>query len=158
MKKKGIGEILSRFHHIGVLVKNIDEAIDYYQAMGIGPFESMGLVAADRKVYGRPVTDTTNVAKATTKGPIMVELVQPVSGESIQKEWLESKGEGINHICFAVDDIEEATSIMAEEGFKAISSARFVGGGAMAYFDTDKVGGVQIELPEVQLHISEEPI
>ena len=57
-----------------------------------------------------------------------------------------------------MDDIEEATSIMAEEGFKAISSARFVGGGAMAYFDTDKVGGVQIELLEVQPHISEEPI
>ncbi|MDP6064080.1 MAG: VOC family protein [SAR202 cluster bacterium] len=158
MKEKGIGEILSRLHHVGVLVKNMDEAIDYYQAMGIGPFEPMGLVATGRKLYGRTVTDTTNVAKVTMKGPITIELVQPVSGESVQKEWLESKGEGINHICFAVDDIEEATSIMTKEGFKVISSADFAGGGGMAYFDTDKVGGFQIELLEVPTHISEEPI
>jgi len=153
MRKKGIGEILSRFHHVGVLVKNMEEAIDHYQAMGFGPFDSMGfsgrpVTVTDRTLHGMPATDIVNVAKKTTLGPVLLELVQPVAGKSVQKEWLESKGEGINHICFAVDDIEEATSIMTEEGFKVITSGKFEGGGGMAYFDTDKVGGVQFELLE----------
>ena len=38
--------------------------------------------------------------------------------------------------------------IMREAGFRVISSADTVGGGGYAYFDTDKVGGVQIELFE----------
>ena len=53
-----------------------------------------------------------------------------------------------NHICFRVDDIEEATSIMADEGFEPVSSCKFKGGGGMSYFDTDKVGGVLTELVE----------
>jgi catechol 2,3-dioxygenase-like lactoylglutathione lyase family enzyme len=46
---------------------------------------------------------------------------------------LESHGEGINHIAFIVDDIEEATSIMVEAGFKVISSSKNEGGGGMAF-------------------------
>jgi hypothetical protein len=53
-----------------------------------------------------------------------------------------------NHICFRVDDIEEATSIMADEGFEPVSSCKFKGGGGMSYLDTDKVGGVLTELVE----------
>jgi len=157
MKKKRIGELLSRFHHVGVLVKNLDEAVEYYEALGIGPFEPSNLVHTDRRVYGKPVTDVKNIAKAARMGPIGIELVQPVSGESPQKKFLESRGEGINHIAFIVDDIEEATSIMVEAGFKVISSSKNEGGGGMAYFDTDKVGGVQIELEELPPHLHKDP-
>ena len=111
MSIKGIKEILSRFHHVGVLVRDLDEAVDYYKGMGFGPFNSMGVRPFDRKLYGKPVTDTVYSALGANMGSVMVELVQPVSGESIQKDWLEGKGEGINHICFEVDDIEEAISI-----------------------------------------------
>ena len=89
-------------------------------------------------------------------GPIGLELVQPVSGESIQKEYLERHGEGINHIAFVVDDIEEATSMMVEARFKVISCSKNEGGGGMAYFDTDRVGGVQIELEEIPPHLSDD--
>ena len=90
-------------------------------------------------------------------GPIGIELVQPVSGESVQKEWLERRGEGVNHICFIVDDIDEATAMMVEEGFEVTSSSNNEGGGGMAYFDTDKVGGIAIELEELPPHLNEDP-
>lgn len=157
MKKKTIGELLSRFHHIGVVVRNIDKAVEYYQALGIGPFEPSNLVHIDRRIYGKPVTDVKLIAKGITLGPIGFELVQPVSGETPQKEFLESRGEGINHIAFIVDDIEEAISIMVEAGFKVVSSAKNEGGGGVAFFDTDKVGGVQIELEELPPHLNEDP-
>lgn len=149
MKKKRIGELLSRFHHVGVVVKNMDEAVEYYQALGIGPFESLNLVQIDRRVYGKPAPDVKVIAKGAQMGPIGFELVQPVSGKSVQKEFLESRGEGINHIAFLVDDIEEAISIMVEAGYKVVSHAKNAGGGGIAYFDTDKVGGVIIALHEL---------
>ena len=157
MNKKGIGELLSRFHHVGVVVKNVDESAKYYQGLGIGPFEPSNLVHIDRKIYGKPAPDVKFAAKGTRLGPIGFELVQPVSGETPQKKLLESRGEGINHKAFVVDDIEEAMSIMAEAGFKAISSAKNKGGGGMAFFDTDKTGGVQIELEELPPHLNEDP-
>jgi len=157
MKKKRIGELLSRFHHVGLVVKNLDEAVEYYEALGIGPFWPSNLVHIDRKVYGKPVTDVKNIVKATKMGSIGIELVQPVSGESPQRKFLESRGEGINHIAFIVDDIEEATSMMVEAGFNVISSSKNEGGGGMAFFDTDKVGGVQIELEELPPHLHKDP-
>ena len=157
MKKKTIGELLSRFHHIGVVVRNIDKAVEYYQALGIGPFEPSNLVHIDRRIYGTPVTDVKFAAKGIALGSIGFELVQPVSGETPQKEFLESRGEGINHIAFIVDDIKEAISIMVEAGFKVVSSAKNEGGGGVAFFDTDKIGGVQIELEELPPHLNEDP-
>ena len=150
MKKKRIGELLSKLHHMAVIVKNMDEAIEYYQALGIGPFEPVKIVHTDRMLYGKPAPpDIKNIARGAPMGPIWLELIQPVSGKYIHKEFLESRGEGINHISFLVDDIEEAISIMAEAGFKAIVYQKNVGGGGMAFFDTDKVGGVIIELQEL---------
>ena len=157
MKKKTLRELLSKFHHVGVVVKNIDEAVEYFQGLGIGPFEPSNLVHIDRKMYGKPVpADVKNIIKATKMGPIGIELIQPVSGESPHKRFLESRGEGINHLAFVVDDIEEAISIMLEAGFKLLSSSKNQGGGGMAYFDTDKVGGVQIELEEIPPHLSDD--
>ena len=136
-----------KFHHVGVLVADLDEAIKYYQSLGIGPFVSVkGSTIVDRMVYGKPAPDVKNRASLGQLGPIKIDLTQPVSGKSIQREFLEKHGEGINHIAFQVDDLEKETAKLVERGFKVVSSAKFVGGGGFAYFDTDKVGGVQIEL------------
>jgi methylmalonyl-CoA epimerase len=157
MTKKTIGELLSRFHHISVIVKDLDRAVEYYEALGMGPFEPSNMVHIDRKLYGKPTpSDIKNVVKATNLGPIGIELLQPVSGESPQKKFLESHGEGIHHIAFIVDDIKEATAIMTEAGFEVVSSSNNQGGGGMAFFDADKVGGVQIELEELPPHLQED--
>jgi len=150
MRKKRIGELLSKLHHVAVIVKNLDEAVEHYQALGIGPFEPVKVVHTDRMLYDKPAPpDIKNIAKGGQMGPIWLELIQPVSGKYVHKEFLESRGEGINHIAFLVDDIEEATSIMAESGFKVVVSMKNEGGGGVAFFDTDKVGGFMIELEEL---------
>jgi len=156
MKKNRIGELLSKLHHLAVIVKDLDEAVEYYQALGIGPFEPVKVVHTDRMLYGKPAPpDIKNIAKGGRMGPIWLELIQPVSGKYIHKEFLDGRGEGINHICFLVDDIEEAMSIMAEAGFKVIVYQKNEGGGGMAFFDTDKVGGVVIELEELPPGVDE---
>ena len=39
-------------------------------------------------------------------GDLQIELIQPLAGESPHKEFLETRGEGIQHIACAVDNVD----------------------------------------------------
>jgi 4-hydroxyphenylpyruvate dioxygenase-like putative hemolysin len=99
----------------------------------------------DRVVHGRPAPDVKNRISTTQMGAVELVLVQPLSGESIQKEFLEKRGEGINQIGFFVDDLAAETAKLVGKGFRAVSSSRTTSGGAFAYFDTDGVGAIIFE-------------
>ena len=64
------------------------------------------------------------------------------------KEFLEKRGEGIHHIGFFVDGFDRETAKMAEKGFKITQSGE-TPEVRWAYFDTDAVGGVVIELMQM---------
>ena len=156
MKKKGLEDIMSKFHHMGIVVKNADKSADFFESLGIGPFKPSKLVHYDRKVYGKATDKVKIKANVTTLGPIGFEVVEPVAGNSIQKDWLDSHGESINHLCFIVDDIEEASTIMVEAGFKEISSGKNEGGGGMAYFIHEKLPNFQFEFDELPKHLNKD--
>ena len=136
-----------KFTHIGVVVRDLDQAIEYFQSLlGIGPFTpnaSEGVT--DRKVHGKPAKIKLRGAGADL-GSIKLEVLQPVEGNSVQKEFLDSKGEGINHIGFTVDNLEEEVKKLEERGFRAVSTGKIPPNGGFAYMATEKVGGVMIEL------------
>ena len=148
MGKSGTEKSLfSKVDQVGVLVRDLDKAVEYYEALGIGPFHPpKKAIPINRKVYGKPAPDVKNRGIMAEIGEIEFELVQPVSGESIQRKFLETRGEGINHLGFFVNDVEKETARLIEKGFKVISSWRYAGGGGGAYFNTDRVGGVIFEL------------
>jgi len=135
---------------IGVIVRDLDKAIAYYEALGIGPFLPTNGIVTDRKIYGKPAPDVKNKTVATHIGTIEFELGQPISGESPQRKFLESKGDGISHLGFHVDDIDKETAKLAQRGFKVISGGKYTetDKGGFAFFDTDEIGGIQIELTQ----------
>jgi len=136
----------SRSYQVGVVVRNMDKAIKFYESLGIGPFvEGPSAIALDRKVYGKPA-DVKVKGAITQMGRIEFELFEPIEGESIQKEFLDTKGEGVVHIGSYVDDIDREVAKLAEKGFKVISSGGVPDGGKFAYIDTREVGGVILEL------------
>ncbi len=134
---------------MGVIVRDMDKAIEHYSSLGIGPFESLKkLLPIEKKGLGKPI-DPDNFrlkVRVTQMGPVQLELIQPVAGESLWKEFLETKGEGINHLGFFVDDLDKEVAKLVEKGFKVIHGEKFLGGGGYAYLDTGKVGGVLLEL------------
>ncbi len=139
--------LFSQIDQIGIVVKDIEKAMQYYSSFfGIGPFRPLNVTSVDRKVYGKRVNNIKNLARVARLGILQFELVQPVSGESVQKEFLESRGEGINHLGFFVNDLDGEVANLTAKGFKVISSGKFTGGGGFAYFDTNQVGGVFFEL------------
>ena len=146
-----------KFHHVAVVVEDMDKAVEYYQSLGIGTFQPEFMLDSstftDYKVYGKtPDTIDKTRMRFVQIGPsFKLELVQPLEGEPIYKEFLKSKGEGVHHIAYAVDDLEGEAAKLAKKGIPAITRVHRSSPGAgfaygWAYFDTRKVGNVIIEL------------
>ncbi|MGB4137947.1 MAG: VOC family protein, partial [Microbacterium sp.] len=130
----------NRVYQIGVVVEDIDRAVEHYRRAGIGPFlEGPSEAASDRRVYGAP-TDAVVRGACVQLGEIEFELLQPVSGDSIQAEALRDRGEHALHMCAYTDDLDADIAEMAEAGFPVVSEGTLADGGRFAYFDTRAVG------------------
>ncbi|MFC1992203.1 VOC family protein [Chloroflexota bacterium] len=142
---------LNDIDQIGIVVKDIDDAMKHYESLGFGPFERYQPVYKSRELYGKPLSpDVVTIKIAMGQiGPIQIELMQPVAEGTHWMEFLKTHGEGINHLGFFVDDVEKAEAEMLEKGYKIVYRSRFTrpdgGFGGASYFDTDKIGGVLIE-------------
>lgn len=134
-------------YQVGVVVEDLDRAIRFYETLGVGPFiEGPSAHALDRRIRGRPEPEAEVAGRTARLGNIELELLQPISGVSIQKEFLETRGEGVIHICAHTDHLDSDIRWMQERGFKVISSAHLADGGKFSYFDTQDVGGIILEL------------
>jgi len=126
-------------HHIGVIVNDMDRAVEYYK--------SMGIVTVGREL---PAVQTRQGAKVKARwarmGPLLLELFQPIEGEDIQLEFLREHGEGIAHIGFTVADIEAEVNNLVGNGVKLLFQIDHPTGTSIAYFDTREIGGFIIEL------------
>lgn len=138
----------SKVDHVGAVVRDLDKAVEYYHSLGIKPFEPSKLTVVERELRGKPIDVDKIKAKISFAriGSIRLELIQPIKGKSPWKEFLESKGEGVHHLGFLVDDIDKETAKLVEKGFVVVYRARFLKGGGAVYFDTGKIGGVLLEL------------
>ena len=137
---------------VGVTVKDINQAVKYYEALGIGPFtwlfDDLKLVLTERELYGKDATGVKNLIMVAQMGPVQLEVIQPTTDtqESLATEFLRERGEGINHLGFFVDDIDKELAKLVEKGFKPIQKGKFERGGGFAFFDTGKLGHFLIEL------------
>ena len=134
---------------IGIVVEDMDRAIEYFaSAFGIGPFRVVDGGMEGVLWRGKPINAKLKVAFARS-GPLQVELIQPVEGKNIYTEFLESKGEGLHHLGFQVDDLEAMLVELEKDGIEPIFHQSLPHLGiAFAYLNTDKIGGVIFELIE----------
>ena len=116
-----------KLRHVGIPVRDLDKSREDYSSLGIASFQPEFVIDSSRfaeyLVYGKtpdPVV-RTRVAMGQV-GPLGVELLQPLQGDTVHKELLEKTGEGIGHIAYTVDDLEEETAKMVEKGFPVILS------------------------------------
>ena len=70
-----------------------------------------------------------------------MEFIQPLEGSWVNKEFLDTVGEGVNHIAFSVSDLEAETERLTRMGFPVV-----FGNERCAYFDTRRMGNLIIEL------------
>jgi catechol 2,3-dioxygenase-like lactoylglutathione lyase family enzyme len=138
-----------RMMQIGLVVRDMDASVAKFSAMGFGPFVPKLLPPDSKVVINNNSTDfDVNVLRSMI-GNVELELCQPVKGESPHQEFLDSKGEGIQHILFEVQDIEAELARLTEVGATVILKIDFKGGG-LAYVDLNTCGFVVelIQLPK----------
>lgn len=91
----------ARIAQIGVVVRDMRAAMEaYHRTLGWGPWSVFVLEGDhhhDTHLHGEPSRYTMQIAVATVDG-IDYELIEPLEGPSIYKEFLAGKGEGIHHI------------------------------------------------------------
>lgn len=125
--------------HIGIAVKNLDESIKFYQ-------DILGL-----ELMGTEVVEEQNVRVAFLPvGDTEVELLESTSEDGPIAKFIEKNGEGVQHIAFRVDNIEEAIEYMLSKGMKMIDEKpRYGAGGAkIAFVHPKSSNRVLVELSE----------
>ena len=84
-------------------------------------------------------------------GDTQLELIAPVTGESIYSEFLDSTGPGLHHVCIETDDMERA---LAERGAEVVQRGVMPGGMEFAYISDTDSGVPYIEIayipPEIR--------
>jgi 4-hydroxyphenylpyruvate dioxygenase-like putative hemolysin len=82
--------------------------------------------------------------KCAQIGPIQLQLIQPGQGKSLYKDFLENRGEGVYHLGFVVDNIDQSELEVKAKGLNVISKGRRKNGSGFSYLDTAKKGGVTL--------------
>ena len=88
-----------KLHHIGKVVKDLGEAVDYYK-------NTFGLMPTGKPVED-PIQKVEVIFIETGFGnDLTIELIKPINENSPVMKFLE-KGGGLHHLCFEVGDIHE---------------------------------------------------
>lgn len=87
---------LGPLSHVGIVVRNMDEAIEYYSSVfGIGPFNTEVYDLNEFIHQGRPVNAKVKAAIANA-GPVFIELIEVLEGETPHSKFLREKGRDCN--------------------------------------------------------------
>lgn len=102
----------THIEHIGIAVENLDEQIKYYE-------EILGL-----KCYNiEEVTDQKVRTAFFMVGQTKIELLESTSPEGTIAKFIEKKGQGIHHIAYAVESVQNALDSAAAKGVQLIDKA-----------------------------------
>ena len=129
--------MLEKIDHIGIAVKDLDQAIKLYkEAFGMEPSLVYESAYTKAKIAFFPI------------GQTRIELIQPITPDSVMGKFLEKKGEGIHHISFNVKDVDKSLSELEMKGIQLIDrKARKVRENEkVAFLSPKSTNGVLIEL------------
>lgn len=130
---------VSKLEHIGIAVKSLDEAIPYWENV-------LGL-----KCYNIEEVADQKVRTAFFRlGEIKIELLESTSEDGAIAKFIEKKGQGVQHLAFAVENIEGALADVESQGVQLIDKAPRLGaeGLSIAFLHPKSTFGVLTELCE----------
>ena len=126
-----------KIEHIGIAVKNIEEAIASYET----------LLGTD--CYKREKVEAQKVDTAFFKtGESKVELLGAAGQDSVINKYIANRGEGMHHVAFEVDDIHAEMKRLNKEGFTLLSDEPATGADnkLVAFVHPKDKNGVLVEL------------
>ncbi len=128
-----------KIDHIGVAVNSIEDSTNFWK-------EILGLSFEG--------SETVEEQKVTTAffpvGDSEIELLESTMPDGPVAKYIEKKGEGMQHVAFRVENIEEALTELKEKGIKLIDQKPRIGAGGakIAFLHPKSTNGVLVELCE----------
>ncbi len=131
--------MVKRVSHVAIAVPNVDEAAKFYE-------EKLGLKLVGREEVARSKVTVGFIPIGETR----IELVQPAATDSPITKFLETRGPGLQHICFEVDDVAAELKRLDAAGVKLIDKVPHTGahGTMVGFIHPAATGGVLVELSE----------
>ncbi|WP_339686418.1 methylmalonyl-CoA epimerase [uncultured Nonlabens sp.] len=129
--------MFGKIEHLGIAVKNLEEANEVYT-----------------KLLGRKPYKTETVASESVdtsffqSGDNKIELLSATSEDSAIAKYISKRGEGIHHIAFAVEDIKAELLRLEKEGFQILNKEpkRGADNKWVAFVHPKGTNGVLVEL------------
>ena len=127
----------ARLSHVGIAVHALDQALPFYR-------DVLGL-------HATPLDDADGAHIAgLVAGDTLIELLEPNHTASPIGKFLEKRGPGIHHVCFAVEDLDTTIARCRSAGVLLIDESPRIGaeGKRIVFLNPKSTGGVLVELSE----------
>jgi methylmalonyl-CoA/ethylmalonyl-CoA epimerase len=131
--------MLDRIDHVGVAVRDLEDAISLYEG-------TLGMPLVHRETV-----DSQGVEAALLDvGEGHVELLRPLGEETPVGRFLDRRGQGLHHVAYAVDDIEATLERLREAGLELIDSEprKGIRNTRVAFLHPRSTAGVLTEIVE----------
>ncbi len=131
--------MLSKISHLGIAVKDLETVLKLYtEVLGLECKGEEEVPSQKVKVAFLPLGETN------------IELLQSTDPDGPIAKFVDSKGEGIHHIAYEVDDIEQALADLKAKGVRLIDEVPRIGahGARIAFIHPKATHGVLVELCE----------
>ncbi len=131
--------MIKKVHHVAIAVRNLDEALKLYENLfGIKASKIETVPEQGVKAALIPIGDSTEI-----------EFIEPIDPNGGVAKFLQSRGEGIHHICLEVDNVDQALNTISQRGGQLIDQKSRKGlGGRIGFVHPKSTKGVLIELTQ----------
>lgn len=128
--------MFTQIDHIGIVVQSLDESLKTY-------CDQLGFTLLERVTIPEQLVE----AAFLDAGNGTIELIAPTDNTSGTARYLQNRGEGTHHICFAVTDIVAALAQLRAQGVRLIDETPRQGvHGLVAFVHPKATHGTMIEL------------
>ena len=129
--------LLTEIDHVAIAVDDLEAAIGYYR-------ETFGCEVAHREIVERDGVEEALLKVADS----YIQLLTPSRADSTVAKYLETKGEGIHHVGYRVDDCAAALAVVKANGYRVIDEQPRPGsrGTTVAFIHPKTAFGTLIEL------------
>jgi lactoylglutathione lyase/methylmalonyl-CoA/ethylmalonyl-CoA epimerase len=130
--------MLKRIDHVAIVVRNLEEGLKLYEDLfGIKPSKIETLPEQGVRAALLPFMESE------------IELIEPIDPNSGVAKFLESRGEGIHHLCLEVDDVDKELDALASKGVALIDKKGRRGlAGKIGFIHPRSTKGTLIELAQ----------
>jgi len=137
---KTSGGASPRIDHLGIAVRSLDQALQFYE-------EQLGLGVSLRENVAVENVNVAMLPLGAATGDPRIELIEAATADSVIGKFIEKRGEGLHHVALRVPDLAATVERLRSSGARILNEPRAgAGGHSYVFVHPSSTGGVLLEL------------